>query len=98
MPAPASSSRSASSSTTTRNPCRASASDAVNPPIPAPATMMVRETATGRSGDLVFQHAFGRTGFAGGEVGRVAIKRRAIGAADLVVVAEIEEHMRMVEE
>src|SRR5580698_4990321 len=96
-PAPASSRRSAFSSTTTRKPCRASASEAVNPPIPAPATMMVRVTATGRSGDLVFQHAFGRPCFACGKVGGVAIERRAIGADDLVVVAEIEEHMRMVE-
>ena len=35
--------------------------------------------------------------FAGGEVGREAIERRAIRADDLVVVAEVEEHVRMVE-
>src|ERR1700733_9524268 len=87
-PAPASSSRSAFSRTTTRKPWAASASAAVNPPIPAPATTMVREAATGRSGDLVLQHAFGGAGFAGLEVGGVTIKRRAIGADDLVVIAE----------
>src|ERR1700676_4836873 len=96
-PAPASSSRGAFSSTTTRNPCAASASDAVNPPIPAPATKMVRDAATSRLGDFVLHHAFGRAGFAGLEVDRVTIQRRAIGADDLVVVAEIEKHMRMVE-
>ncbi len=45
-PAPTSSSRSAFSSTTTRKPWAASASDAVSPPIPAPATKMVRDAAT----------------------------------------------------
>src|SRR5476649_1494269 len=89
-PAPASSRRSAFSRTTTRKPWPASASAAVNPPIPAPAMTMVREAATGRSGDLVFQHAFGRPGFTGLKVGGEAIKRRAIGADDLVVIAEIE--------
>src|SRR5450631_3908563 len=95
-PAPVSSRRSAFSRTTTRKPCAASASDAVNPPIPAPATIMVRE-ATGRSGDFIFQHAFGRPGFAGFEVGGKTIQRRAIGADDLVVVAKVEEDMRVVE-
>ena len=80
----------------TRKPLRASASDAVNPPIPAPATMIARE-ATARSGDLVYQHAFRRPRFAGLQVGRVAKKRRAIGTDDLVVIAEVEEDMRMVE-
>src|ERR1700704_6222683 len=96
-PAPASSRRSAFSRTTTRKPCRASASDAVNPPIPAPATTIVRDAATSRSGDLIFQHAFRRPGFAGGKVGGVAVQGRAIGADDLVVVAEVEENMRMIE-
>src|ERR1700716_2430515 len=96
-PAPASSRRSAFSRTTTRKPCPASASDAVNPPIPAPATKMVREAATGRSGDLVSHHTFRRPGFAGGEVGGVTKQRRAIGADDLVVVAQIEENMRVIE-
>src|SRR5258708_17429758 len=96
-PAPASSRCSAFSSTTTRKPRAASASEAVNPPIPAPATKMVREAATARSGGLVFHHAFGRAGFAGGEVGGVAIKRRAIGADDLVVVAQVEENMGVIE-
>src|ERR1700736_1301162 len=96
-PAPASSRRSAFSRMTTRKPCPASASEAVNPPIPAPATKMVREAATGRSGDLVSHHAFGRPGFAGGEVGGVAIQGRAIGADDLVIVAQIEKNMGVIE-
>src|SRR5260221_1833471 len=96
-PAPISSRRSAFSRRTTQSPRAASVSEAVNPPMPAPATKMVREAATGRSGGFVFHHAFGRTGFAGLEVGGVAIKRRAIGADDLVVVAEIEENMGMIE-
>src|SRR4051794_33596991 len=49
------------------------------------------------SGRFVFQRAFGRTGFAGAEIGGVAKQRRAIGADDLVVVAEIEEDVRMIE-
>src|ERR1017187_1642865 len=96
-PAPASSRRSAFSRMTTRKPRAASAREAVNPPIPAPATKMVREAATGRSGDLVFHDAFGRPGFAGLEVGGVAIQGRAIRADDLAVVAEIEKNMRMIE-
>jgi hypothetical protein len=59
--------------------------------------MMVRVTATERSGDLVFQDAFRRTGFARGEVGGKTIKCGTIRADDLVVVAEIEKHMRMIE-
>ena len=59
--------------------------------------MMVRDAATARSGDLVFQHAFGRPGFAGAEVGGVAVQGRAIGADDLVVVAKVEKDMRMIE-
>src|ERR1700710_1239436 len=97
-PAPASSSRSAFSRMTTRNPCAASASAAVNPPIPARATKIVRDAATrGRSGDLVFQHAFRRPCLAGGEVGGVTIQGRAIGADDLVVIAEIEKDMGVIE-
>src|SRR3569833_1257663 len=96
-PAPASSSRSAFSRMMTRKPLAASESDAVSPPIPAPATMMARGAATERSGDLVLHDAFGRAGLAGGEVGGKAVQRRAIGADDLVVVAEVEKHMRMIE-
>src|ERR1700761_6448235 len=96
-PAPASSSRSAFSRMTVRKPWAASASAAVNPPIPAPATKIVRDAATRRSGDLVLYHAFGRAGFAGGEIGGIAIQGRAIRADDLVVIAEIEEHVRVVE-
>src|SRR6476469_905692 len=96
-PAPASSSRSAFSRTTTRKPFAASASAAVNPPIPAPATMMVRAAATERSGDLVLQDAFRRAGLARGEVGGEAVQRRAIGADDLVVVAEVEKDVGVIE-
>ena len=46
MPAPVSWSRSACSKTTTRKPLRASASETVSPPMPAPATMTVREDVT----------------------------------------------------
>src|SRR5579863_7561108 len=87
-PAPISSSRSAFSRTTTRNPLAASASEAVNPPIPAPATKMVRVAATAGSGGLVLHHAFGRAGFTGLQVSGETVERRAIGADDLVVVAE----------
>jgi hypothetical protein len=57
----------------------------------------VREAVTARSSDLVNQDALGRAGFSGLEVGRKAIKRRAIGAYDFVVVAEIQEYVWMVE-
>src|SRR5882757_3310815 len=101
MPAPACSSRSAFSSTTTRKPCAASVSDAVSPPIPAPATMTVRVSATElsdeRSGDPVLQHAFRRARLAGTKVGCEAIERGAVRADDLAVVAEVEEHVRVVE-
>src|SRR4051794_20272830 len=96
-PAPTSSSRSAFSMMTTRKPCCASASDAVKPPIPAPAMKMVRDVATDRSGGLVPHHAFRRTRFAGLEVSGVAKQGRAIGTDDLVVVAEIEEDMGVIE-
>src|SRR5690242_9557734 len=96
-PAPASSSRSAFSRMTTRKPFAASDSAAVSPPMPAPATMMVRAAATERSGDLVFQDAFRRPGLARAKVGGKAVQRRTIGANDLVVVAEVEKHMRMIE-
>src|ERR1700761_2661556 len=99
-PAPVSSSRSLFSRTMTRNPCRASASEAVSPPMPAPATIIVRDAVTpppDRSGHLVGQHAFRRPGFTGLEVGGVTIERRTIGADDLVVVAEIEKDVRVVE-
>src|SRR4051794_28473843 len=82
---------------TTRKPFAASGSEAVNPPIPAPATKMVREAATSRSGGLVLHHAFRRPRLARREIGSVPKQRRAIRADDLVVVAEIEKHMRMIE-
>src|SRR3954454_13746780 len=96
-PAPASSSRAAFSRMTTRKPHSASASAAVSPPIPAPATTMVRVEATVRSGGFVLQHALRRPGFAGTKVCAVAIQRRAIATDDLVVVAEVEEYVRVVE-
>src|SRR3954451_8050531 len=96
-PTPASSSRAAFSRTTTRKPFAASASAAVSPPIPAPATTMVRVAATGWSGDLVLQHAFRRPGLAGAKVGGVAVQRRAIGTDDLVVVAKVEEDVWVIE-
>ena len=58
---------------------------------------MVREAATGRSGDLISHHAFGRPGLASGEVRGVTKQGRAIGADDLVVVAQIEKNMRVIE-
>src|SRR5579872_2557426 len=96
-PAPISSRRGAFSRMMTRKPCRASASEAVNPPIPAPATTIVREAVTCRSGDLVSQNAFRGPGFAGFQVGGKAVQRRAIGADDLVVVSEIQEDVRVIE-
>src|SRR5215467_14121361 len=96
-PAPVSSSRSAFSSTTTRKPRAASASDAVSPPIPAPAMKMVRDAATRAGSGDVLQDAFRRARLARGEVGGKAIQRRAIGADDLAVVAEVEKDMRVVE-
>src|SRR6185437_318547 len=65
--------------------------------MPAPATKIVREAATGRSGSAVFHHAFGRPRFTGGEVAGIAVEGRAIGADDLAVVAEIEEDVRVIE-
>jgi hypothetical protein len=58
---------------------------------------MVREAATGRSGDLISHHAFRRPGLASGKVGGVTKQGRAIGADDLVVVAQIEKNMRVIE-
>ena len=79
---------------------RASASAAVSPPIPAPATMTVREGATacapGRSGRLG-QRAVRRPRRVRIERRIVAVERRAIGADDLVVVAHVEEDVRMIE-
>src|SRR6202012_5278283 len=48
------------------------------------------------SGD-VLQHAFRRAGLAGLQIGGEAVQRRAVRADDLVVVAEVEKYMRMVE-
>ena len=53
--------------------------------------------ATARSGGLVLDHAFRRPGLASFQVGGETIKRRAIGADDLVVIAEIEKDMRVIE-
>ena len=51
---------------------------------------MVRSKTRLKSGN-VLQHAFGRAGLTGAEVGGEAIKCRAIGADDLVVVTKVEE-------
>src|SRR4051812_35059916 len=100
-PAPTSSSRSAFSSTTMRKPRAASASAAVSPPIPAPAMTIVGERATPDrekpSGRLVLHDAFRRTGFTRLQIGGEAVQRRAVGADDLVVIAEVEEDVRMIE-
>ena len=50
-----------------------------------------------QSGDFIPQDAFGRTGFAGLEIGGKAVQRRAIGADDLVVIAKIQEDVRVIE-
>src|SRR5262245_297746 len=72
--------------------------------MPAPAIMTVRERTTGRasrraiSGDGRFrQRALRRPRGMGIEAWIVTIKRRAIGADDLVRVAQVEEHVRVVE-
>src|SRR5712671_1155568 len=95
MPAPVSSSFPALSASATAKPLRASASAAVNPPIPAPATTMVRTVPTG-SGRGRLEGAFGRPRRTRVERGIVAVERRAIGADDLGVAAHVEKHMRMV--
>src|SRR5579862_1266059 len=100
MPAPASSMRSACSSTTTLKPSRASARAAVNPPMPAPPTMTMREDvrfySERASGDDVVQGALGRTCGVGRQGWIVAIKGGAIGADVLGVLAHVAEHVRMV--
>jgi len=44
----------------------------------------------------VLQHTFGRASLARAEIGREAVQCRAVRADDLVVVAEVQKHMRMV--
>src|SRR5690348_8128005 len=101
MPAPVSSSRSACSSTTTRKPLRASANAAVNPPIPAPAMMTLRADVRGGSarrgshGDVV-QSAFRRPRGVGRQGRIVAVKRGAVWANVLGIVAHVAEHVRMI--
>src|SRR5262249_31148231 len=101
MPAPVSSSRSACSATITRKPLRASASAAVRPPMPPPATMTVREGATPASAPdgsgRLPQGAFGRPRRVRIERRIVAEQGRAVRADDLAVVAHVEEHVRMIE-
>src|SRR5262245_50402847 len=101
MPAPVSSNFSACSSTHTRNPRCASANAAVSPPIPAPATMILREGAMacarrGRS-DRLGQGADRRPRRMRIEVHTMAVQSRAIGANDFVIIAHVEEHVRMIE-
>src|SRR3984957_10085185 len=101
-PAPGASSCSACSSTTTRKPFCASASAAVSPPIPAPATITVRGDVRTRppaesSDDGVVQFAFRRPRRVRRQRGVVAIERRAIRADMLDVVAHIAIDVRMIE-
>src|SRR5204862_5923265 len=49
------------------------------------------------SGRLVLQRAFRGPGIAGGKILGMPIERRAVGADDLVIVAHVEEHVRMIE-
>src|SRR5580704_7777523 len=102
MPAPASCRASACSNTVTSMPCRASASAAVSPPIPAPA-ISTRSEVTSASGSAISgrlhvgKRAFRRAGRMRVE-GRVeTIECRAIGADELVVVPHVAEDMRVVE-
>src|SRR5271154_4441805 len=102
MPAPVSSSRSACSRTTMRKPLRASASAAVSPPIPAPATMTIREDATTpapgrRLNERVGQGAFRRPCGLGSKLWVVTVERRAIGANVFSVIAHVAIDMRMIE-
>src|ERR1700736_2666748 len=104
MPAPTSSRRRAWSNTATRKPCWAMASAAARPPMPAAATMTVREEPTAdfsasskaSGSDLCRQRAVRRARGMGIEGGVVAEQCRAIGADDLGGVAHVEEHVRMV--
>src|SRR3954468_4983946 len=97
MPAPVSSSRSACSSNVTWNPARASISAALNPPIPAPAMMMLREDATGAERSDRFGQGAGLWPCGMGvERGIVPVQRRAIRADDLLVVAHVEKDVGMI--
>src|SRR5260370_18939351 len=98
MPAAVSSSRSACSSSVTRNPLCASISAALNPPMPAPAIRTLRDDATA----LLRSGGFGQCARIRPRRVRVQgrivpIERRAIRADDFFVAAHVEEHMRMVE-
>src|ERR1700709_2500497 len=99
MPAPVSESFAACSSRVTRKPERASISAVVSPPIPAPETMTLRDDATARAPERSGRFGQG-TGLWPRRVGIqsriVPVQRRAIGADDLLVVAHIEEDMRMI--
>src|SRR5690349_16365927 len=91
-PAPASSRRGALSATMILKPLPASASAAVRPPMPAPATRTVaRPPFTDGSRYLVHHHAFGRPRRAGSEIAGKAVQCRAIRADNFGVVAKIEE-------
>src|SRR6202167_1555048 len=102
MPAPVSSRRSDCSSTTTRKPLRASASAAVSPPMPAPATMTTRgdvrarPPAKGLDGGVV-QGAFRRPRGVRSQGRIVAIERRAIRADILGVLTHVAIDVRVIE-
>src|SRR5687768_6192469 len=100
IPAPVSASASACSSSVTRKPDWARVSAAVKPPMPAPATMMLREDATARApwrSGRFGQGAGRRARRVGAERRIVPIERRAIRADDLGFIAHVEVHVRMVE-
>src|SRR5262249_38206627 len=100
MPAPVSSRRLACSSSSTRKPDRASISAAVKPPMPAPATMILREVGTARApraSDRLGQGADFGPRRVGIEFGIVPVERRAIRTDNLFVFTHVEEDMGMVE-
>ena len=74
----------------------ASAMAAVSPPIPAPATIRLRERFNG-SGGFVDDRAFGRDAGAGFQRMVELVERRAIGADEFRGVAQIEIDMRVIE-
>src|SRR6185312_15017150 len=100
MPAPVSCNCSACSSSVTRKPLRASISAALKPPMPAPAMTMVRDDATARA--FVRLRGYGpgagfRTRRMRIELRIVAVERRAVGADDLALFADVQVYMGMIE-
>src|SRR5215469_3694480 len=86
--------------TSARNPLRAKASAAVSPPIPAPATMMVREDGKAigdRSDQFAFQGAFRRSRLVGRKRRIIPVERRTIRADIFRIVTHVAKYMRMIE-